>query len=121
MAQEFKKGDRVECFGNEGTVSDVCDDGSLFVTFDRVSEGVNDGDCVLLEPEPVTIVEEVQAMMNMLVSMGQDKPRLLSRQVAQLLSETKGRLSRSERLQAAAMLLVACYVPPERTQEELEG
>jgi len=54
-----------------------------------------------------SVMNEVQDLMNNLIAAGQDKPRVLSRQVAQLLHETKGRLTRSERLQAAAMLCVA--------------
>lgn len=103
----LQKGDRVKVEGGTATVVDLFEHNIVGVVYDGVYDQVGAGECVKLPNEARTLFDEVQPLINTLVSMGQDNPRVLSRQVAQLLAETKGRLSRGERLQAAAMLLVA--------------
>ncbi len=117
---ELKVGDRVECHFGKGTVISVREDGLIMVDPDASPWRVNPNGCKLLEKPPMGLLEEVQPMVDELVARGQDKPRLLTRQVAQLLVGTKGRLTRGERLQSAAMLLVAAGLA-ECVSEEDEG
>jgi len=101
-------GDRVRCEdrGVCGTVLSVEEDGSCGVSWDADWEAESQ-ECLTLLPSPVSLLDEVQVLINILVSTGNDQPRVLSRKVAQLMANTRGALSRSDKLQCAAMLLVS--------------
>ena len=103
----FNVGDLVDDgYGEVGKVVGS-DQYGLRVCFPGEPEVCDPASCKLYERSSVALADEVQEMMNQLVSRGQDNPRLLSRQVAQLMADSRGQLTRGERLQAAAMLLVA--------------
>ena len=105
---KFNIGDRVDDgWGNEGTITEDLGDGNWAVLLDGELTEEMEGDLKLLKPGPVGLLDEVQVLINILVSTGHDQPRVLSRKVAQLMTNTRGALSRSDKLQCAAMLLVS--------------
>ncbi len=105
---EFNLGDRVIGYGQEGSVIGCSLEGDVFhVLWDGETTAIIAGDLRLVDTHDLSIVDEVQQLINILVQTGNDNKRLLSRKVAQLLEGSKGRLSRSDKLQAAAMLLVS--------------
>ena len=104
---DYRIGDRVEALGSEGRIVDVFEDGMFGVIYDGGYDQLHEGDLKRAPGAPMSLLEEVQPLINALVSTGQDRPRLLAKQVAQLLAGSRGNLSRAEKLQAAAMLLVS--------------
>ena len=100
-------GDRVECAGSHGTVEVLMEHDMVLLKLDGESHSVPSGSCVLLGRVEPGLMEEVQELVNTLVSAGQDSKRLLSRQASTLLADTRGALTRAEKLQAAAMLIVS--------------
>ena len=121
MMEHVQKDDRVECFGQMGTVLDVLQDKQLSVLFDGTADVVKVGDCSWIGGPTVSLLDEVQTLINLLVSMGQDNKRLLSRRVAALMAESKGALSRSDKLQCAAMLLVSAGLAADHVAERDDG
>ena len=118
----FNIGDRVrdEERGQEGTVIGIKLDGrTVAVNWDSCHH--EDGGQLTPLGRPVSLQDEVQTLVNILVSTGNDNKRLLSRKVAQLLAGTRGALSRSDKLQAAAMLLVSAGLASDHLAKRDDG
>ena len=120
---EFKVGDRVtdSCTGDLGTLVSVEDDGSCGVLWDLGWDAEDLDTLTLVERPNSSLLDEVQDLINILIATGNDNKRLLSRKVAHLLTGSKGRLSRGDKLQAAAMLLVSAGLASEAVPEEDDG
>lgn len=122
MAHAFKIGDRVDGWGNEGIVIGCDDEGDrIQVLWDGEADEQAAGDLRLLGASHLSLTDEVQDLINILVSTGNDSKRLLSRRVAQLMSGTRGALSRSDKMQAAAMLLVSAGSAADYEPEDDDG
>jgi len=115
---DYKIGDRVQAFGSKALIVDVFEGGLYGLIYDGAYDQVSEADLKPLGVPLQSLVEEVQPLINTLVSTGQDRPRLLAKQVAQLLAGSRGNLSRAEKMQAAAMLLVSAGLPPKSGEGE---
>ncbi len=121
MSRLFKKGDRVNTWGRDGVVLEDQEGLGLFVMLPAEGESVLAADCTLLDPEPPGLMDEVQDLINMLVATGHDNKRRLARQVATLMRESKGALTRGDKLQAAAMLIVSAGLASDANPEKDDG
>lgn len=122
MAHGFKIGDRIGGWGNEGIIIGCDDDGDdVHVLWDGEAASVLAHDLGLLGRSHLSLVDEVQDLINILVQTGNDNKRLLSRKVAQLLTGSRGALSRGDKMQAAAMLLVSAGLAADHEADRDDG
>lgn len=107
----FSVGDIIDDgWGDEGTVVRI-DEDDIHVYWNAVSI-IDPALCTLVESPDRTVHQEVEDLFNTLVSRGHDKCQLLKKQVAQLINGKRGNLTRSECLQACAMLQLAAALDP---------
>ncbi len=107
----FSVGDTIDDgWGSVGTVVEV-DEYGLHVSW-NTSDIVDPALCELVESPDRTVHQEVEDLFNTLVSAGHDQCQQLKKQVAQLITGKRGNLTRSECLQACAMLQLAAALDP---------
>lgn len=119
---ELQVGDRIDDgWGHQGTVTELVGEERVAFLLDGMAEEDWAADITFVSRPPVSLLGEVQVLINILVSTGNDNKRALSRRVAALLAESKGALSRSDKLQAAAMLLVSAGLAADHVAERDDG
>ena len=119
--QRFKVGDRVNTGRGCGTIVSQERFGYINVDVDKESINFRVSELAARAPELRSLTDEVQDLINILVATGNDNKRLLSRKVASLLHETKGALTRGDKMQAAAMLLVSAGLAADHVPERDDG
>ena len=112
---KYRCGDRVLLWGEKATFKRLDPFGLAVVVFDDGEEVADTVDALqLLNRGGKTVQEEVADAVKLLEKVGEKEPRLLSMQAAQLVENSRGRLTRAEKIQVAAMMIYSAKLIEKR-------